>query len=104
MDKQHTWMRILQCLATIWFVCYLLWNIWAHKQPDALVRAVKANDYVTTKALLDKGADVNATSSNGQIALIAVFTNEQPNLRIAELLISKGANVNTLFTDVTQTY
>jgi ankyrin repeat protein len=57
-----------------------------------LVKAAKNGDLASVKALLSRGANVNAKSNHGYTALMAAAENGHKD--VCELLISKGANVN----------
>ena len=67
-----------------------------HWGRTALVYAIY--DYEALKILLDLGANPNAIDHNGMSALsLVLIQNTQVNFAIADLLISKGANVNLLY-------
>lgn len=59
---------------------------------EDLLAAVRKNDAETVKALLAKGADVNAKSPYGATGLF--FAADRGNLEIAKILIDRGADVN----------
>src|SRR5580704_11069016 len=59
---------------------------------DDLLAATRRGDLAQVKALLDKGASVNAKSSYGQTALF--FACDRGNLEIVKLLVDRGADVN----------
>ena len=58
---------------------------------DRLIDAVKANDAVTVRALLDKRVDVNAVQADGTTALH--WAADREAIEIIQLLIRAGANV-----------
>jgi ankyrin repeat protein len=65
----------------------------------ALIKAVLANDLESVRALLDRGADVEAKTENGFSALIwicsYVFGGDSENsYRIIKFLVERGADVN----------
>jgi ankyrin repeat protein len=59
---------------------------------DELLAAARKSDVEAVRALLAKGADVNAKTSYGQTPLF--FACDRGNLRIVTMLLDKGANVN----------
>ncbi len=58
----------------------------------ALLFAVRAGSIEATKALLDAGADVNDTLSDGQSALVVATANA--HWELADLLLDRGADPN----------
>lgn len=59
---------------------------------DELFAAVRKSDVQAVRALLAKGADVNAKSPYGQTPLF--FACDRGNLQIVTMLLEKGADVN----------
>lgn len=59
---------------------------------EELLAAVRQNNVEAVKALLAKGASVNAKSSYGQTPLF--FAADRGNLEIAKILLDKGVDVN----------
>jgi hypothetical protein len=59
---------------------------------DELLAATRKGDITQVKALLDKGANVNAKTRYNQTPLF--FACDRGNLEIAKLLIDRGADVN----------
>ena len=57
-----------------------------------LINAAKNGNIAGVKALLAKGADVNAKANNGGTALIAA--SEHGHLEVVKALLAKGADVN----------
>src|SRR5258708_18479040 len=59
---------------------------------EDLLAAVRKQDVPSVKALLDKGANVNAKSPYGATPLF--FAADRGNMEIIKLLLDKGADVN----------
>lgn len=59
---------------------------------DELLAATRKGDIAAVKALLDKGADVNAKSPYGSTPLF--FAADRGHTEIAKLLLDRGANPN----------
>ena len=59
-----------------------------------LMHAVKSNNVLIIKLLIDKDANVNTQDCNGKTPLMVVCE-QSGNVNIVQLLIDKGANVNT---------
>src|SRR5690242_1443895 len=59
---------------------------------DQLLAAVRKSDVAGVRALLAKGADVNAKSPYGATPLF--FACDRGNLEIVKLLLDRGAEVN----------
>ena len=59
---------------------------------DELLAAVRKSDTATVKALLDKGANVNAKTSYGQTPLF--FACDRGSVEIVRMLLDKGVDVN----------
>ncbi|MGH9721738.1 MAG: ankyrin repeat domain-containing protein, partial [Bryobacteraceae bacterium] len=57
-----------------------------------LVAAARSGDLSQVKALLDKGADVNARGRYGQTALL--FASNRGHLEVVKLLLAAGADVD----------
>lgn len=63
-------------------------------QGQALIEAAKRGNLAQVKALLDKGADVNAKGTAGYTALMAAVTfGSRPD--VVKLLLERGADINT---------
>lgn len=67
----------------------------ANKGDARLVKAVKDGDLALAQSLLDSGSDPDSSSNEGFSVLHSAIT-EHHN-RIVQLLIQKGANVNSAF-------
>ena len=59
----------------------------------ALFEAAKAGNTQRVSALLNQGANVNASNANGETALHAAASRDQ--VAVAQLLIQRGANINS---------
>jgi hypothetical protein len=59
---------------------------------EDLLAAVRKSDAAAVKALLDKGANVNAKTSYGQTPLF--FACDRGNIEIVRMLLDKGVDVN----------
>src|SRR5499427_109118 len=64
----------------------------ASNEPPPLIKAVSKGDTPTTRALLAKGADVQARDANGRTALMYAAENGDPT--IVQALLTNGADVN----------
>ncbi len=64
----------------------------ATNEPPPLIKAVSKGDTPTTRALLAKGADVQARDSNGRTALMYAAENGDPTTVLT--LLTNGADVN----------
>jgi Ankyrin repeats (3 copies) len=64
----------------------------ASAQADDLINAANNGDLASVKALLAKGADVNAKTSYGWTALICA--SQHGHLEVVQALLAKGADVN----------
>ena len=61
----------------------------------ALMSACNYGELETARLLLDKGADANAQTEKGITALMLAAGGVTPaNLKVVELLVSKGAQIN----------
>lgn len=59
---------------------------------ESFIEAIKKNDIIIVKALIDAGADINARNRTGLTPLhVAALTGQKAAV---ELLIDKGANIN----------
>ena len=61
-------------------------------EPPPLIKAVSKGDTPTTRALLAKGADVQARDANGRTALMYAAENGDPTT--VQVLLTYGADVN----------
>jgi ankyrin repeat protein len=61
---------------------------------DALISAVVAGDLNGVCSILDAGIDINASNENGETAFSYACAYNQ--LEVAQLLFSRGANVDTV--------
>ncbi len=69
------------------------WSVTAYAQSaSAVIEAVKARDLDLAGALIEQGADVNASQGDGAAALH--WASHRNDLDAASLLIAAGANVN----------
>ena len=83
---------LMKALAlSMFFVSLLSLNSYADDAKDLIEAALKG-DTAGVKALLDKGADVNAKGKYDQTALI--LASENGHTQIVNLLLNKGADVN----------
>ncbi|MFA6252272.1 MAG: ankyrin repeat domain-containing protein [Candidatus Paceibacterota bacterium] len=60
---------------------------------DALFRAVESGNFSEVKSLIEKGADVNATSDGGEVTPLIIAIRKQ-FLEIVSLLLKSGADAN----------
>lgn len=58
---------------------------------NALIYAIKDNNYEMTKYLIDKGAEVNSSNNNEETPLILAIKNQ--NVKIIDLLIKNNADL-----------
>lgn len=63
------------------------------KNNEALILSAKCNDIMKVKKILKKGADINTVDDLGRTALMWAANNGY--LKMAELLINKGSNLNS---------
>lgn len=76
------------------FLCLQLTVVALAEDPGkALREAAARGDIESVKALLEKGADINAKDELGRSALLLVVSNNQTEM--ARLLIERGADANT---------
>ena len=80
-------MKLLSALLILTFL-----PLMADDLGDDLLAATRKGDIAQVKALLDKGASVNAKTRYNQTPLF--FACDRGNLEIAKLLIDRGADVN----------
>jgi ankyrin repeat protein len=70
-------------------------------EPDALVAAAFANDLASIRLLLDRGAPVDEKDRLGRSPLMLAAGNG--NLKAVELLLAKGADVNAVSPEKSET-
>jgi len=73
----------------------------AKVEGDALVAAVRANDLVSVKALIEKGAPIDGRDNFGRTPLMLAAGNG--NLKAIEFLLAKGADVNAVSAEKSET-
>ena len=79
----------------------LLLDHGAKVQPDVLVAAAFANDLASIRLLLERGAPMNEKDRLGRSPLMLAAGNG--NLRAVELLLAKGADVNAVSPEKSET-
>ena len=79
-------------LQIIFVLCLNVTTVQA--QSDTWFDAVKSGDFDTVKSLIESGADVNETDSDGSTPLM--WASGEGHTKIVELLISKGAHINAV--------
>lgn len=83
---------MLLCLPLLLAGCSLVTRSNAPPPPPPLTRAVSKGDTATVRALLAKGADVQARDAHGRTALMYAAENGDPT--IVQALLTNGADVN----------
>jgi hypothetical protein len=82
--------RILLTLASA--SLFLAVPVWADGLGDQLIAAAQKGDLAAAKALVEKGADVNAKGLYDQTPIF--FAADRGHIDVVRYLIEKGANVN----------
>jgi ankyrin repeat protein len=73
----------------------------AKVEGEALVAAVRANDLASVKALVEKGAPIDGRDNLGRTPLMLAAGNG--NLKAIEFLLAKGADVNAVSAEKSET-
>src|SRR5262245_60384941 len=94
LSHDKTWpvwlIGMLLCLPLFLGSCSMVRR--SSNEPPPLIKAVSKGDTPTTRALLARGADVNARDANGRTALMNAAKNGNPTA--LQPLLTKGADVN----------
>ncbi len=83
----------LRRVLTVWCVALGLgWAAAVAAPPEDLFNAADGGDAATVKALLAKGADINAKANNGATALM--LASQNGHIEVVQALLAKDADVN----------
>lgn len=86
-------MKYLRVFVTILFVGILFNTTTSYADSKELFKAVTNGDISTVKALLDRGANVNAVEEKYGITPLHMAA-YQGNMELVQLLLDRGANIN----------
>jgi tRNA A-37 threonylcarbamoyl transferase component Bud32 len=82
-------------LGTIDYYKYYFLNLWGFAPVEAFTAIWQYRDVNKVKSLLDRGVNPNAKDASGSTLIHYAVTNNQ--VKIAKLLIEKGADVNAVY-------